>query len=409
MLAFVASYIIPFLVIICAIVTFHELGHYAVGRLFGTRVERFSVGFGPILLRRLDKRGVEWCISALPLGGYVKFAGDDNIMSMSPSAEELDAARAAITEREGAAAVSDYFHFKPLWQRFLIILAGPATNFVLAILAFALAFQIAGDNYTQPLVGKVIVGSPAEAGGFKAGDRILVVDGRQVRSFEEVQEVVMLRATSAIPFTVVRGGQTVALTATPARTMLLDPETHKPMMSGGQLGLQSAGPQEHHPIGPLSAVGLGYRETWWALDSNLSYIGRMFMGKEKADQLSGVLGMAKATGDQTERVVHEAGPWWLTAINLFLRYLQLMALISIGVGFFNLLPVPALDGGHLAFYAWQAVTRRPVSAGFQNVAFRVAAVLIIGLVLFAAWNDIRHIGADLDLSGVAKFVKGVFS
>ncbi len=400
--------ILPFLVIISVIVTVHELGHYWVARLFGTRIERFSVGFGSILISRKDRHGTDWCISALPLGGYVKFAGDDNISSMSPSGEELEAARAAITAREGADAVKDYFHFKPLWQRFLIILAGPATNFILAILALGLAFQIAGDNYTQPVVGQVVADSPAEAGGFKAGDRILVVDGRHVRSFEEIQEVVMLRASSAVTFTVGRNGQDVSLTATPARKMLVD-DDGRPTMSGGQLGLRSAGTREHHAINPAEALGLGYRETWWALDSNLTYIGRMFSGKEKSDQISGVLGMTKATGDQTERAVQEPGPLWVIIIDLFLRYIQLMAVISIGVGFFNLLPVPALDGGHLAFYVWQAVTRQPVSVGFQNVAFRVAAVLILGLVLFAAWNDIQHIGAEIDFSSMAKFVKGVFS
>ncbi|HTN40602.1 MAG TPA: site-2 protease family protein, partial [Asticcacaulis sp.] len=176
MLSFIAG-IVPFLIIISLIVTFHELGHFSVARLFKTRVERFSVGFGKILLRKKDKNGVEWCLSALPLGGYVKFAGDENITSMMPSAEELDASRIAITEREGADAVKDYYHFKPLWQKFLIILAGPAANFVLAIGLLTVLNYAMGEQYYRPTIAGFLPGNVAESAGLRVGDTFVRIDG----------------------------------------------------------------------------------------------------------------------------------------------------------------------------------------------------------------------------------------
>jgi len=400
LLSFIAG-IVPFLIIISLIVTFHELGHFSVARLFRTRVERFSVGFGKILLRKKDRNGVEWCLSALPLGGYVKFAGDEHITSMMPSAEDLEASRIAITEREGAATVKDYYHFKPLWQKFLIILAGPAANFVLAIGIFAIVFWIAGDSYVPAKVVMVEPDSPAAVAGFQVGDTVLSIDGKAVESREDVRMQVMLRADTQTRFIVQRGASRIVLLATPVRA-IMEPDGPNQNLKAGRLGIAMDAPEVSRPLNPLQALVKGNEQTWKVLDTNLTYISRIFTGKENGNQIGGIVGMAKTTGDVTVAAAQVKAPLWQIVFSLGFTYLQYMAYISIGVGFLNLLPIPALDGGHLAFILWQGVTRKPISAGFQNAAFRIAIVLVLGLMLFAFWNDINNIG-------LTKFIGGLFS
>lgn len=380
--------VLPFLLIISVIVTFHEYGHYSVARLFKTRIERFSVGFGKPIVKVKDRRGVEWCISAIPLGGYVKFAGDENIASMSPSVEELDAAREAISTREGPAAVKDYFHFKPLWQRFLIILAGPMFNFVLAILVYTTISLAVPQSYAPADVAKVLPGGPAATAGFQPGDHIVSVDGHTVQSFDDVAQLVMLRADTRIPFVVDRAGQRLTLYATPVRKIMVSQDGSK--VAVGQIGLQRTDRIITRSLGPADALMDGVHRTWQTLDGSLTYISRIFTGKENGTQISSIVGMTKVTGDLTVAVATaKATPLEKARAYLFL-YLEMTAVISVGVGFLNLLPVPILDGGHLAFYLYQGVTKKPVSAGFQSAAFRVAVVLILGLMLFAFWNDINN-------------------
>jgi len=390
LLGFLAG-VVPFLIIISLIVTFHELGHFTVARLFKTRVERFSVGFGKILLRHKDKNGVEWCLSALPLGGYVKFAGDENISSMMPSVEDLEASRALITEREGAAAVKDYFHFKPLWQRFLIILAGPAANFVLAIAIFAILFQIVGKQYVVPTVERVLPGSAAATAGLLPGDTVTRIDGHAVESTDDVSMLVMLRANSTIKIDVLRDGATKTLVATPQRALVTAPNG-RDTMKGGFLGVEFKRVVVRQPLNPLQSVGMATHYTWQILDTNLTYISRIFTGKENGNQIGGILGMTKATGDQTVAAATTTDSPLVKTINLVFFYVQMMAGISISVGFLNLLPIPVLDGGHLVFYAYQSVTKKAIPAGIQNAAFRIAIVLVLGLMLFAFWNDANRIG-----------------
>ena len=400
MLGFIAG-ILPFLIIISLIVTFHELGHFSVARLFKTRVERFSVGFGKILLRKKDKHGVEWCLSALPLGGYVKFAGDEHITSMMPSLEDLEASRAAITEREGAAAVNDYFHFKPLWQRFLIVLAGPAANFVLAIILLTGIFWIAGDSYVPAKVVAVEANSPAATAGFMSGDLLLTIDGKDIRSENDAIMAISLRADTPTRFEIERNSKRMALMATPRR-ISLDPNGPNPKLTRGQLGLDLHGPAVVAPLNPWQALVKGNSQTWKAFDTNLTYISRIFTGKENGNQIGGIVGMTKATGDIAVAAAQVKGPAWQVVVSALFIYVQLMAYISIGVGFLNLLPIPALDGGHLAFFLWQGVTKKPISAEIQNSAFRIAIALVLGLMLFAFWNDLNN-------TGFTKFIGGLFS
>ena len=400
MLSFIAG-IVPFLIIISLIVTFHELGHFSVARLFKTRVERFSVGFGKILLRKKDKNGVEWCLSALPLGGYVKFAGDENITSMMPSAEELEASRIAITEREGADAVKDYYHFKPLWQKFLIILAGPAANFVLAIGLLTVLNYAMGEQYYRPTIAGFLPGNVAESAGLRVGDTFVRIDGKPVKSARDTQMLIALRAETPTAVSVERVGGVVDLVVTPKRSVLNVPGGGE-NITGGVLGIEMKGDLVSRPVNPWQALVMGNDQTWKLLDTNLTYISRIFTGKENGSQIGGIVGMTKATGDATVEVTQARLPAWQVAIMLLLTYVQYMAFISIGVGFLNLLPIPALDGGHLAFILWQGVTKKPIPAEFQNAAFRVAIVLVLGLMLFAFWNDINNIG-------LTKFIGGLFS
>ncbi len=399
------SGVLPILIIVSIIVTVHELGHYWVARLFGTRIDRFSVGFGSVLFSRTDKRGVEWCVSALPLGGYVKFAGDDNISSMSPSLDELEAARTSITEREGAAAVGDYFHFKPLWQRFLIILAGPAMNFVLAIFLFTVVNLVAGEQFMRPTVAEIVPGSAAAAAGFRPGDTITNIDGHAVESTDEARVLIILRAQSTVPIVVTRGGQSLTLPTTLQRGPVTGADG-RPAGQGGTLGVRFNGEQVVRPLNPLQALIKGNDQTWGVLDDTLTYVGRIFTGKENGDKVGGILGMTQAAGNATMDVAQAKIPLWLKAVNFVFTIIQMSAYVSVSIGFLNLLPIPVLDGGHLAFYLWQAVTRKPVSMGFQNAAFRIAVVLIIGLVLFANLNDMNHLGW---FAGLSKLFGGVFS
>jgi regulator of sigma E protease len=400
LLGFIAGKV-PILIIVSVIVSFHEYGHYAVARLFKTRIERFSVGMGKVVLRRRDKHGVEWCVSSLPIGGYVKFAGDDNLTSMSPSPDELEAARAAITAREGAEAVKDYFHFKPLWQRFLIILAGPAANFVLSIAIFAGVFMIVGDQRVPATVTQIEAGSPAAKAGFQIGDTILKIDNHLVEDNSDATMLVVLRAGTPLSVLVQRGGGQAMLTVTPER-VLLDPTGRDRTSTGGRIGVLLGGKPVTTPVNPIRAVQLGARQTWQVLDTNLTYIGRIFAGKENGNQIGGLIGMTKVAGDATTQLAEAKVPLYVKLINGVLTGAQMTAFVSVAIGFVNLMPLPPLDGGHLVFYLFQAITRRPVSAGFQNAAFRIAIVLVIGLMLFAAWNDLNHIG-------LARFFGGLFS
>jgi len=393
--------IILLLVMISIIVSFHEYGHYSIARLFNTRIDRFSVGFGKILWRRRDKRGTEWAISALPLGGYVKFAGDENIASMVPGHEELEAARLSITEREGADAVKDYFHFKPLWQRFLIILAGPVFNFVLAILIFSLINMTLGSVSETPTVQGVVANMPGQVAGFRPGDTIKSIDGHDTPSVTDVIRRVALRADTPTRVVVDRNHELVTLIVTPRRGTLDTGDKHA-RSQGGVIGLQLSGHRTYHRDDPISAVGHGAGQTWDVIDTNLTYIGRIFTGKENGDQLTGPIGMTKVASDAVADVAAEKESLAEKMLDLTFTSVQMIAFISIGVGFVNLLPLPILDGGHLVFYLIQSVTQKPVSGRIQTAAFPIAIALIVGLMLFAGWNDINH-------TGLAQYIGRLFS
>lgn len=403
MIAFLQSSLttaVSFVFVLSLVITIHELGHFLAAKRFGVAIDRFAIGFGRPLARWTDRSGVEWRIGWIPLGGYVKFSGDDNASSV-PTGDDLSAMRREVEAREGAEAVARYFHFKPLWQRAIVVAAGPIANFLLAIALFAVLLMTVGETVLPPKVDGVVPGSPAERGGFQRGDLVIEAEGRHIDSFLQLQQLVMLRAGTPMTFVVRRDGGEVTLTATPQRTLVKDGLGGEQKM--GQLGLQSleqAGERVTRRYGPIEAVGRGAHKTWEVLDTTVHYLGRVILGRESADQLGGPLRIAETSGKVAAMAAEGAPNAGAMVLAGLVGLLGLAAVISVGIGFMNLLPVPVLDGGHLLFYAYEAVARRPLTAQVQTAGYRVGLALLLGLMLFATWNDLQQLRVFKLLGGL---------
>jgi len=366
------GYIVPFLFVLTIVVFFHELGHFVVARWAGVKVLTFSLGFGPELVGFNDRHGTRWKISAIPLGGYVKFFGDDNEAS-TPSADAL----ASMSEEERAGS----FHYKKVGPRAAIVAAGPVANFILAIVIFAGLFTFLGKPSTSARVDKVEAGSAAAAAGFQVGDVVTNIDGTAIDSFSDMQRIVGIRAGEKLTFTVKRNNSTVQLQGTPELKEVKDPfgNAHKL----GVLGItrsMSPGDITTERVDPATAVWLGVKETWFVVDRTLAYIGGVFTGREAADQVGGPLRIAQISG--------QVATFGLAAL------VHLAAVLSISIGLLNLFPVPLLDGGHLLFYAVEAVRGRPLSERAQEMGFRIGLGLVLMLMVFATYNDILHLAAS---------------
>jgi len=392
-----------FLAVLCLVIVIHELGHFSVGKLFGVKIDRFSIGFGKTLWARTDKSGVEWRLAALPLGGYVKFSGDLDVTGV-PDREGLAALREQIVAEQGPGAERAYYHFKPIWQRALIVLAGPVANFILAVTIFsALALAIGETVLIKPRVGSVEAGSPAAVAGFQVGDLVTEADGRAIRRWEDLAQHVMLRADQPVVFDVERAGREIELTATPAGREIRS-EVDQSTVRIGYLGVgasRATGDIVTHRYSVPAAVGEGVRQTAGVLDASVTYIGRIFTGRESGDQLSGPIGIARASGAIAGQAVEGSQDVGDAAFRLVFSLLYLAGLLSVAVGFFNLLPVPVLDGGHLVFYAYEAVARRPLNARIQEAGLRVGLALLVGLMLFATWNDLNKLNLFAFLGGTS--------
>jgi regulator of sigma E protease len=392
MMAFVQNaivYVLPFLFLITVIVTIHELGHFVTARAFGVAIDRFSIGFGRALLSWKDRAGVEWRIGWLPFGGYVRFAGDENIASV-PDKTDLETMRAAIVAREGSGAENRYLPFKPLWQRALIVVAGPAANFVLAVVLFSIVFAVFGEPLSTTRVDVVPAEAAANA-GFQSGDVILRADGHSMRNFEDIQFYVQFRAGAPIDFTVGRVGRQIHLVVRPAAVQVPSPFGGNETI--GRLGL-TAPLGKLQRFGPIEAVGMGVSKTFDVTTTTLFYLGRIVSGQVGANQLHSFIGIAHASGAMTKQAVavaHDARISWVVATAFFL--LQLAGLLSVSVGLLNLFPIPVLDGGHLLFYAYEWVAGRPLHARVQAAGYRVGLALLVGLMLFATWNDLQRLRA----------------
>ncbi|HXC57207.1 MAG TPA: RIP metalloprotease RseP [Rhizomicrobium sp.] len=350
-----------FLFLITVVVFFHELGHFSVARLFGVRIETFSIGFGPAIVKWTDRKGTLWKISWIPLGGFVKFFGDADGAS-TPDREA--AARMSPAERGVA------FPYKPLWQRALIVVAGPVANFILAIVILTVMFMAVGRVLTPAVVSAVVPHSVAESAGVRAGDVIVAIDGDRIASYEELQQIVSLSAGQNLPIVLSRAGKELTVWATPRETEITDPFNNK--MKVGQLGIKNTTPRRLVRLGPIDAVGAAFGEVGDIVSVTFRARGQLFKGN--GSQLSGPLGIAKLSGQ-------------VAAVS-FLALIQLAALLSVSIGLVNLFPIPLLDGGHLLYYACEGVLGRPLGERAQDVGFRLGLAVVLGIFLLATWNDL---------------------
>ncbi|GGF83886.1 zinc metalloprotease [Azorhizobium oxalatiphilum] len=363
------GYVIPFLFVLTLVVFFHELGHFWVARRAGVRVLTFSLGFGPELYGFNDKHGTRWRLAAIPLGGYVKFYGDEDAAS-TPDPQKL----AAMTPAER----KESFFYQPLRWRAAIVAAGPIANFILAIVIFTFVFMVFGRQVSAPRVDQVSPASAAERAGFKPGDLVLTIDGAPVESFADMQRVVGSGAGTALAFTVDRGGEKVNLSATPELREMKDAfgNVHRMGMLGISRSLAAADVTTRR-YGPVEAVTMGAQETWFVVARTFDYLGGLISGRESADQLGGPIRIAQVSGQ--------------VATFGFGALLSLAAVLSVSIGLLNLFPIPLLDGGHLMFYAIEAVRGHPLSARAQDIGFRIGLAIVLMLMVFATWNDVVHI------------------
>jgi regulator of sigma E protease len=394
--------IVAYIPVLGLVVTIHELGHFLAAKWLGTAIDRFSIGFGRAIFSWRDRSGVEWRIGWLPFGGYVRFAGDENAASI-PDAEELKALRREIAAREGPRAVGRYFHFKPTWQRAIIVAAGPVANFILAIALFAGILMAFGHDMVPARVAEVMPNSAAASAGFRSGDLIVAADGHGIGAFDDLQQYVRLRDGVPIDFLVRRSAGEVHLKATPRAELTNDPVAGPQRM--GRLGIvppQGPGDLIHETYGPLQAVGGGAQRTWHMVTTTVYFLGRMITGQVSTDSLRGPLGIASVAGKVAELGAVGAPDLGAMLLGVSINLLQVSAMISVSLGFMNLLPLPVLDGGHLLFYAYEAVARRPLAAKVQAAGYRVGLALVLGLMLFATWNDLQR-------QHVLHFLGGLFS
>jgi regulator of sigma E protease len=347
---------------VCALgplVFFHELGHYLVARLFGSPAETFSIGFGHELFGWTDRQGTRWKVAWLPLGGYVRFVGD---MSPASNPAELESIPAELRDRA--------FQLRPVWQRFLVVLAGPLFNFILAILIFAAFFSFVGTPQTN-VVGAVVPNTAAARAGLRPGDRILEVAGHGTPTFNDISNVVAIRPNEKVSLTIERAHKVQKLEVTLGSDMV--EQTPGQKVRRGLLGVFPT-MQVMEPVPVYRAVPMAVDYTASFTRSMVDGIAQIFRGKVSPKELGGPIKIAQIAGTAAE-----LGP---------LAFVQLLALLSINLGFINLLPVPMLDGGHLFFYAVEAVRRKAPSADALEWAFRGGLALIVALVLFVTFNDL---------------------
>jgi regulator of sigma E protease len=365
----VLGYLVPFLFVLTIVVFFHELGHFLVARAVGIKVLVFSIGFGPELFGFTDRRQTRWKLSAIPLGGYVKFFGDENAASV-PN-------QAAIATMSPAERAQSFFH-KPVGRRAAVVAAGPIANFILAAVIFAGIFMFYGKPMTSARVDSIQPGSAAVAAGFQPGDVILSIDGQPIKTFSEMQRVVSGSAGRTLEIKVDRGGQPLTLKATPELKEVKDAFGNAHRV--GMLGVTRSMAVEDHRLErapPLEALKLGVEETWFVVDRTMSYLWGVITGREAADQLGGPIRIAQISGQ-------------VATIGI-VALVHLTAVLSVSIGLLNLFPIPLLDGGHLLFYAIEAVRGRPLSERAQELGFRIGLAIVLMLMIFATFNDIVHL------------------
>lgn len=367
----VGQYVVPFLLILSVVVFVHEYGHYWVARRNGVKVETFSIGFGPELFGRYDRHGTRWKFAAIPLGGFVKMLGDADATSATADA--------------ATAGEADSFPAKNVWQRMAIVAAGPAANFVFAIVVLAVLFAVSGRPFTPAEVGSVQPDSPAAAAGMLPGDRILEAGGEPVDSFESLQEIVRASAETPLEMVVLRDGAEVALTVVPGLSEVTDRFGNVHRI--GLIGVSRAG-VEFRRSNPAMAVVEAVEETGRMLGGTLVALGEMISGARGTEELGGPLRIAQMSGQ--------------IAQDGLVPVIWFAAVLSINLGLINLFPIPMLDGGHIVLYLIEAARGRPLPERGQEIAFRVGLAMVLGLMVFATWNDLVNLK-------VVEFVSGLVS
>ena len=365
------SYILPFIILILIVVFIHEYGHYYFAKKFGVGVTDFSIGFGKEIFGWNDKSGTRWKICWIPLGGYVKFFGDRNVYSQADHKE--------ILEKYSEEDQKKLFTLKPLYQRSLIVFGGPLANFLLALVIFFSIYTFVGKDFTPAVINEVQKDSPAMAGGLKQNDVILEIDGNKVESIMDVSKFITMSTDEIIDFKVKRSYDELILKVKPNIVPGEDNLGNKlnKRIVGIKLGAYN-NEINHVKLGPAKAIYHAAHEVYFVGISSLKYIGAMIFGKADTSQLGGPIRIAKISGQVAEFGV--------------LAFISMMAYISISLGLVNLFPIPMLDGGHLMFYAFEKVLGRPLSQKTQEGFFRIGIFLLISLMFFTTFNDLKDLG-----------------
>ena len=365
------NYLIPFLILITIVVFIHEYGHYYFAKKYGVGVSDFSIGFGRELFGWNDKSGTRWKICWIPLGGYVKFFGDRNVFSQSEQQEAIN--KYSEEDRQ------KLFILKPLYQRSIIVAAGPLANFFLAVIIFAMINMFVGKDMTPAVIDEVQADSPAFIAGLKKNDKIISIDNKKVQSILEVSTFINISTSETIEFVILRNDQEVSLLVKPNLVDGKDAlgNSVKRRMVGIRLSPLNNEFQKQR-LGPTKAIYYSVKEVWFVTVTSLNYLGKMITGSGDSSQLGGPIRIAKITGQVAEYGI--------------IPFFSIMAYISISLGFINLFPIPMLDGGHLMFYLFEKILGRPLSQKTQEGLFRIGLFLLISLMFFATFNDLKDLG-----------------
>ena len=381
-----------FFLVLGLVVFIHELGHYSVARFFKVSVAKFSIGFGRPIVKWKAKSGTQWAIGRIPLGGYVQFMGDAGAAS-NPDRERLAQIKSDMESKYGKDAWKSCLHFKPLYQRVLVVAAGPLANFLLAIFLFASLAFLYGNNVLLAKIESVAPGSVAQKSGFMAGDKFVSINGKATPMYRDVVQTIILSSDTPLHVIVDRDDQMKELMVTPIRTEKTDGIGGK--YYGGHIGIGFSGRNAEHKSYSLSQAGhKGVKDVYNSLASTGLYIKRIFTGKEDGKALGSIAKIAAITGKVGADAANVEGNFghktriWLHDV------FALAASLSVALGFANLMPIPVLDGGHLLYYGYEAIMRRPLSERVQEIGFRAGFTVLITLFLVLTWNDIGYV-ADL--------------
>ena len=366
------NYIIPFLILITIVVFIHEYGHYYFAKKYGVGITDFSIGFGREIFGWSDKSGTRWKICWIPLGGYVKFFGDRNVFSETEQQEVINKYNEEDRKK--------LFILKPIYQRSIIVAAGPLANYVLAILIFIIINMVAGKDMTPAVINEVQEDSPAFVAGMKKNDKIISIDNKKVESILEVSTFINISTAETIEFIVLRNDQEISLLVRP--NLIDGKDSLGNSVKKRMIGIKLASPLNNkfqkQPLGPSKAIYYSVKEVWFVTVTSLNYLGKMIIGSADTSQLGGPVRIAKITGQVAEHGI--------------IPFFSIMAYISISLGLINLFPIPMLDGGHLMFYLIEKILGRPLSQRTQEGFFRIGLFLLFSLMFFVTFQDLKDLG-----------------